>query len=222
MYLINRYFSYLFLLIAAIGILLASNTALYAQQGGKNLLQFSGVVLTADSLSPVYYASVYNLNTKRGDLSNAQGFFSMVVHSGDKIRFTAVGYRKAIITIPDNLQRDTYAIIQILEQDTIELPTVTIGPYPTPAQFEQAFMMLDLPNTELQQAKQNIDREKMRESYDVLVMDGNENFDAQMRQYVQSTYSAGQYQPIQLLNPIAWAAFFKALKKGAFKKKKTY
>jgi len=80
--------------------------------------------------------------------------------------------------------------------------------------------MLDLPNTELQQAKENLDREAARRSYDVLAMDGSENFDLQMRQYLQSTYAAGQYQPIQLLNPIAWAAFFKALKKGDFKRRK--
>lgn len=196
----------------------ASN--LHAQRGGNNLIQFSGMVLAADSLSPVYYAGVYNLTAKRGELSNAQGFFSMVVRTGDQIRFTALGYQPAIITIPDQLPNDTYSIIQFLAQDTIELPTVTVRPYPVPSQFEQAFLMLDLPNTELQQAKENLDREAARRSYDVLAMDGSENFDLQMRQYIQSTYSAGQYQPIQLLNPIAWAAFFKALKKGDFKRRK--
>lgn len=207
--------------LAIVCFLIAINSKmLYAQEGGKNLIQFSGVVLASDSLSPVYYASVFNLTRKRGDLSNAQGFFSIVVQSGDKIRFSAVGYQTAIIKIPENLKSDTYSIIQFLEQDTIELPTVMIHPYPKPSQFEQAFMMLDLPNTDLQQAKENIDREKMRESYEVLAMDGTENFNKQMKQYVQGQYSAGQYQPIQLLNPLAWAAFFKALKNGDFKKRK--
>jgi hypothetical protein len=61
----------------------------------------------------------------------------------------------------------------------------------------------------------------MRDSYEVLAMDGTENFNQQMKQYAQSQYWAGQSQPIQLLNPIAWAAFFKALKNGDFKKRKT-
>lgn len=192
-----------------------------AQAGGKNLIQFSGIVLASDSLSPVFYASVYNMTTKRGDISNAQGFFSLVVACGNKIRFSAVGYQTAFITVPCDLKNDVYSIIQFLEQDTIELPTVMVRPYPKPSQFEQAFMMLDLPNTELQQAKENIDREMLRESYEVLAMDGTENFDLQMKQYAQNQYYAGQYQPIQLLNPIAWAAFFKALKNGDFKKRKT-
>jgi hypothetical protein len=202
-------------------LLWANSQMAYAQNGGKNLIQFSGVVLVADSVAPVFYASVYNLTSKRGEVSNAQGFFSIVVESGDKIRFSAVGYRTDFVTIPHDLKSDTYSIIQFLEPDTIQLPTVLVGPYPKPSQFEQAFMMLDLPNTELQQAKENLDREKMRDSYEVLAMDGTENFNQQMKQYTQSQYWAGQSQPIQLLNPIAWAAFFKALKNGDFKKRKT-
>lgn len=189
-------------------------------QKGKDLIQFSGVVMTSDSLQPVFYASVYNITRKKGELCNWQGFFSVVAERGDKIRFSALGYRTEIITIPKDIDEDVYTIVQLMEPDTIELPEVTVHPWPTPTQFKQAFMDLDLPQSELQAAKENLDRDKIRDAMENLAMDGKENMDLMMRQSVARQYSAGQYQSIQLLNPLAWAQFFKALKRGDFSKKK--
>ena len=50
-------------------------------------------------------------------------------------------------------------------------------------------------------------------------MDGAENFDYQMRRYSQNLYSAGQTQHMRIFDVFAWAEFFKALKRGDFKKK---
>jgi len=40
-----------------------------------------------------------------------------------------------------------------------------------------------------------------------------------MRRYSQSLYSAGQTQHMRIFDVFAWAEFFKALKRGDFKKK---
>ncbi len=189
-------------------------------QKGKALIQFSGVVLTVDSIQPVFYASVYNVTRKKGELCNWQGFFSMVAERGDVIRFSALGYQTETITIPKNLNDEVYTIVQMMKADTIELPAVTVHPWPTPAYFKQSFMDLDLPQSELQAARENLDADKLKEAMAELAMDGNENMQQMMRQNVARQYSAGQYQPMQLLNPMAWVQFFQALKRGDFSKKK--
>lgn len=182
-------------------------------------MQLSGIVMSADSLHPVFYASVWNATDKRGELSNINGFFSVVAEPGDVIRFSAVGFRAAEYAIPTDIKGNMHSIVQFLERDTVQLPEVLIRPWPKPSQLKQAVLGLDLPQSELQQARENLDREKLREALNTLAMDGNENFDAQMRNIARASYTAGQYPQIQLLNPMAWAAFFKALARGDFKNK---
>ena len=40
-----------------------------------------------------------------------------------------------------------------------------------------------------------------------------------MNQYYQALYTKGQYPINNLINPLSWAAFIKAIKEGDFKKK---
>jgi len=52
-------------------------------------------------------------------------------------------------------------------------------------------------------------------------MDAQSNYRYAMQQYLTKVYTAGQYPTISLLNPIAWAQFIDAWRKGKFKKKST-
>lgn len=52
-------------------------------------------------------------------------------------------------------------------------------------------------------------------------MNGQANYRYAMQQYLTKVYTAGQYPTISLLNPIAWAQFIDAWRKGKFKKKST-
>ena len=50
--------------------------------------------------------------------------------------------------------------------------------------------------------------------------DGREAFDYAMNDIYQGYKYSGQFKPMNLLNPQAWAEFIKAWKRGDFKRKK--
>jgi len=212
-------FKYPILLFCCLIALTAGSPKAFAQYGNEKLVQLSGIVMSADSLNPIPYCSIWDKSIRRGTVSNIQGFFSFVVHKGDTVLFSAVGFDKAKLVVPADLTDNTYSVVQFMRNDTILLPTAVIYPWPTPHEFKQAFLALDIPDDDIMRAEKNLDHERIQQLAYTMKMDGMENFDYQMRRYSQSLYSAGQTQHMRIFDVFAWAEFFKALKRGDFKKK---
>jgi len=183
------------------------------------LIQFSGLVLTSDSLMGIPYAAVIIKGQGRGTIANHQGFFSLVAQVGDRVQFSSIGFRTEEITIPDTLTRNKYSVIQLLTQDTVHLPTVLIYPWPSKEEFKRAFLSLNIPDDDYERARQNLEREKLREIGDIMAMDAKETTDYYFRQQSQRFYYTGQVPPQNIFNPIAWANFIDAWKRGEFRKK---
>lgn len=193
---------------------------LSAQGNDEDLIQFSGVLLSSDSLNPVPFAHVIIAKSRRGTISDYYGFFSFVARKGDTVRFTAVGYKSAFYFIPDTLTTDRYSLIQLMTRDTINLAMAVVYPWPSKEQFRQAFLTMNIPDDDLERAKRNLARAEMKERMENMPMDGSMNYKYQMQQQQSKLYYAGQYPSISLLNPIAWAQFIQAWKRGDFKRKK--
>ncbi len=192
-------------------------THVFAQD--KDLLQFSGVVVESDSLGAIPFAKVMIKGSNRGTISDFYGYFSFVAQKKDTIIFTALGFKKAQYIIPDTLSGNKYSLIQIMRFDTIVLGSVTIYPWPTREQFHTAFMNTKGPDSDMQRAHKNLDREAMKAQYEAMAMDGSMNFKSTMQQYQSRLYWAGQYPPNNLLNPFAWAQFIKLWREGKLKRK---
>ena len=207
------------LFFALLGINLLNSIAL--AQGDANekreLIQFSGVIVTGDSLNKVPYVNIIITNSNRGAISDFFGYFSFVAQEQDTIQFSAVGFKKAQFVIPDSLSINRYSLIQLMVRDTILLPETFIYPWPTKEQFRQAFMNLDIPDDDLERAKKNLELAEMRERYKATGMDASMNFTNAMQEQSTKLYYAGQNPPIGLLNPIAWVKFIEAWKKGELK-----
>lgn len=206
-----------------IGILFISSFATLetqAQTKNDSLLQFSGVLLTRDSLEAVPFASVLIKGTQRGTMSDYFGYYSFVAERGDTIQFSYVGFKDALFVIPDSLNRKNYSLIQMMDVDTIILQEAVIYPWPTKEQFRQAFLDLRLPEDDKQLAERNLARADMKERMENMQADGSETFKMSMRNHGNQLYYAGQLPPNNLLNPIAWAKFIKAWKNGDFKRKR--
>lgn len=197
-----------------------SNFQTHAQTKNDSLLQFSGVLLTRDSLMAVPFANILIKNSKRGTISDYFGYFSFVAERGDTIQFSYVGFKDALFVIPDSLNRKNYSLIQMMDQDTVILQEAVIYPWPTKEQFREAFLSLHLPEDDKQRAERNLNRAEMKERMENMGMDGSENFTYAMQQHGAQLYYAGQLPPNNLLNPLAWAKFIKAWKNGDFKRKK--
>ena len=201
-------------------ILLSFNGFANAQSGQRpDLIQFSGVIVSGDSLSPVPYSSIIIRNTRRGTISDFFGFFSFVAQEMDTIEFSSMGYKDATFIIPDSLTTTRYSLIQVLAKDTIRLPEAVIYPWPTREQFREAFLNLRIPDGNLERARKNLAWAQMHERISHTKMDGSENYRYKMQQYQSQLYYAGQYPPINLFNPIAWAKFIRAWKNGDLKTK---
>src|SRR5690554_6042463 len=109
------------------------STALNAQKKSEknDLIQFSGVLVSSDSLDQVSYASVVDKTTGKGTMSDYYGYFSFVTRPGDTILFNAFGYKTSSYIVPDSLKEIRYSIIHVMTPDTLLLPEVDIYPWPS-------------------------------------------------------------------------------------------
>ncbi|MEQ9186706.1 MAG: carboxypeptidase-like regulatory domain-containing protein [Cryomorphaceae bacterium] len=186
----------------------------------EGLLQLSGVVVSGDSLTPVPFSSVIIRGSSRGTICDYYGFFSLVVRETDTITFSSVGYRNVDFIVPDTLQSKRYSIIQLLQKDTITLPEQKVYPWPSKAQFEQAFLTLNAPTDDYDRAFENMTREDVRLAVQGVPMSAQGNYNYVVQQEYTRLYNQGLLPQISLLNPLAWAQFIEAWKKGDFKSNK--
>lgn len=186
----------------------------------NTLVQFSGIIVASDSLTPVSFANIIIKGTHRGTISDYYGFFSFVAQTGDTIQFSSIGYKKAYFVIPDTLKEHRYSLIQVMIKDTVQLPEALIYPWPSKEQFKEAFLNLRLPKDDYQRAYANLSREELMKRYEITPMDASMNYKFAMQQQYSRIYSIGQLPYNNLLNPLAWMEFIKAWKRGDFKRKK--
>jgi len=209
-----------FLRYAILPIFLFNASYLFAQNNQKDsVVQLYGIVMTADSLQAIPRASVIVEDKLRGTFTNDQGVFSIVVLKGDLIRFSSIGFKDREITIPTNLQGNQYSVIQLMVSDTAYLPATILRPRPTRAQFERDFVNTDVPADQIEIARENTNEATRRALIAALPADGREAVAAQQRQQATKYSYMGQVPPQNIFNPIAWAEFIQAWKRGDFKKK---
>jgi len=192
-------------------------SAVNSQDNEKKLIQFSGVVVTGDSLIPVPYVHISVRHKYRGTISDFYGFFSFVAREGDTLDFSSIGYKSASYIVPDTLSTNRYSLIQVMNSDTIYLSETVIYPWPTPSQFKHAFINIVVPEDDYDRAMKNLAYMEMRERLSNMPMDGRMNYKNYIQQQTGRLYYAGQLPPNNLLNPFAWSQFIKAWKEGKFK-----
>ncbi len=182
-----------------------------------SVVQFYGVVMTADSLQGIPSVSVVVKGQGRGTFSNEQGVFSIVVMKGDQIEFSSIGYKPKLYQIPKNLEGNQWSIIQLMVTDTMYLPATIIKPRPTREQFERDFVNTKVPDDEIEIARQNNDAVKRRVLSRGLPSDAREAANLYLKKSATRYSYMGQNPPQNIFNPLAWADFIQAWKRGDFK-----
>ncbi len=182
-----------------------------------SVIQLYGVVMSADSLRALPSVSIVVKGRNQGTLTNEQGVFSIVVLKGDKIEFTSVGYKPKLVNIPKNLDGNQQSMIQLMVEDTIYLPATIIKKRPSREEFERDFVNAKVPDDQQEVARQNLSEANRRALMAVYPRDGREATNYYLKQSAQKYYSAGQLPPQNIFNPLAWAEFIKAWKRGDFK-----
>lgn len=129
--------------------------------------------------------------------------------------------------IPENINSENIAVIQLMVRDTILLPTTQVYPWPSKESFKNAFINLKIKDDDYEIAMKNLAKEQIKDiirndkaagtDFDRFRMDGSMNYRYYVDQQISKLYYSGQYPPNNLLNPIAWAQFLKALQNGDLK-----
>jgi len=184
-----------------------------------SVVQLYGVVMSADSLRGLPGVSIIDKHDGRGTISSNQGVFSIAVLKGDQIEFSSIGFKSRTATIPWNLEGNQFSMIQLMVTDTVYLPASIIKPRPTREQFERDFVRTEVPDDDIEIARQNNDVAKRRVLSASLPRDGREAANFALKQSAQRYYYSGQVPPMNIFNPVAWADFIKAWKRGDFKNK---
>ena len=191
-----------------------------AKPSNPALIQFSGVVLDQDSLTPIPFVSILIKGTGRGTICNFSGFFSLIVNPGDELEFHSVSHKYRSYKIADTITQKYYYAIQILTKDTFQLSEVEVYPWPTKEDFKRAFLALDLNDTDMDRADKNLQKEALTYLERNQSASASENYKYVMQAYYTKVYTTGQAPSMTLLNPVAWAQFIDAWRKGKFSNKK--
>jgi hypothetical protein len=192
------------------------------QGGDPVVMQFSGLVVSGDSLYGLPGIYVYVPKAGRGTMTNQFGFFSMPVLPNDSVVISGLGYRSRSLKVKENENLSVSVVIKMLE-DTILLPMVEIFPYHSEKEFKEAFLALTLSDEQ--------QRGYMQANVDPLLlarMQRNTNNTA-YQNYRGATYNQINKDQMRyavptmaFLNPFAWAEVVRSIRRGDLKKKAIY
>jgi CarboxypepD_reg-like domain len=185
-----------------------------------SVVQLYGVIMTADSLKAIPFASVVVNKKGRGTITNNDGVFSIAVNKGEQIVFSCIGFKDRTISIPASLEGNQYSVIQLMVNDTNFLPATILKPRPTRAQFERDFVNAKVDEDMYETARKNTSASQKRIILSSLPYDGKEAVGASLNQQASKYYYSGQLPPMNILNPAAWKSFINSWKRGDYKSKK--
>lgn len=183
-----------------------------ADMNGRKVVQFSGMTIDADSLFPIPFVAIVIKGTTRGVYSTGSGYYSIVAQGRDTLEFYSLGYKTGVYIIPDTFTTSQVNHVQTLKMDTVLLTEMVVYPWPSREQFKNSFLALDIPDDDMERARMNLAQQRMVAAAQSVRADGQGAYRAQMQQQTNKNYYAGQYQPNNLLNPIAWAKFIQSMR----------
>ncbi len=191
-------------------------------QKNTKLIQFSGFLLTPsrDSMLPVCFGQVYNMNKKIGTTANYEGYFSLVVSANDTLIFKCLGFKETKYIIPNTIEGNKFTALQIMSRDIVELSEIIIVPWNTMSEFKQAFVDLQLNNDDLIRAQQNLSLQRLERAERSLEYDGGEMAGYTLGLQTQQNFNNSTMPVYGLTNPIAWYNFIDALRNGKLKNKR--
>jgi hypothetical protein len=200
-------------------LLLSAPFAVHAQfdKLKDSVVEIYGVIMTADSLKAIPSVSIVVKGGNQGTYSNEQGVFSLVVLKGESIEFTSVGYKPILYTIPDTVSTNQVSMVQLMVQDAQYLPATVIRARPTREQFERDFVNTPVPDDDIEIARQNNSAATRRMLARSLPANATEAASTYLKNSAQKYYYQGQAPPMNIFNPVAWADFIQAWKRGDFR-----
>ena len=183
------------------------------------IIQLSGVVVSENVLNQLPYSTVYDISIKHGVISDYYGYFSLAVYPGDTLLFKYFGYKTSSFVVPDTLKENRYSIIHMLQEDTLEMPEVTVYPWPSRENFAKEFVEMEPYSDAFRRAQEQLSGDNLAFAAARLDGDASLSFGSMQNQQYTRIYTNGQMPVNNFLNPYAWGKFIDEWKKGNLKKK---
>jgi hypothetical protein len=192
-----------------------SFTAFAQKPAQEKLVQFSGIISDIDSANVIPYVTITNQTFKKQQISaDYRGYFTFIVHPGDTILFTAIGYKKFTTVIPVINPDSKYTTMVKLKADVINLPTVRVFPWATTEEFTREFLAMKLADDDMAIAKKNLSRESINGMIVSLPRDGQEIASQNYRYNFDRMVNKNMVQTNPLLNPFAWGKLMQQIFDG--------
>ena len=180
----------------------------------SRLVKLSGVVVSEEELTPMPYTTVYDKTQRRGVIADYYGFFSFVVYPGDTLLFSSFSYKTSTFIVPDTLKERRYSIIHILQKDTLNLPEITVYPWPSREDFARAFVEMKPYEDAIRRAQRELSGENLAFVAARLENDASLAYGYASNQRYTKLYTNGQLPVNNLLNPYSWAKLIQDWKEG--------
>lgn len=192
-----------------------SITAFAQKPAQERLVQFSGIITDIDSATIIPYVTITNVSYKNQRLAaDYRGYFTFIVHPGDTVIFTAIGYKKISIVIPVINPDNKYTAMVKMKSEVINLPTVRIFPWATTEEFTREFLAMKLADDDMAIAKKNLSRESINGLIQTLPRDGQEIGSQNYRYNFDRMINKNMVQTNPLLNPFAWSKLMQQIIEG--------
>lgn len=192
-----------------------SLTAFAQKPVQQRLIQFSGIITDIDSVSVIPYVTITNISNKNQRIAaDYRGYFTMIVHPGDTLLFTAIGYKKFSTIIPVINPDNKYTAMVKMKSEVINLPTVRIFPWATTEEFTREFLSMKLADDDMAIAKKNLSRESINGMIQTLPRDGQEIGSQNYRYNFDRMINKNMVQTNPLLNPFAWGKLMQQIFDG--------
>lgn len=180
----------------------------------SKMIQLSGVVVSEEDLNPMPYITVFDKSIRKGVFADYYGFFSMVSFPGDTLCFSYFGYKTSTYIVPDTLKDNRYSIIHMLQRDTVNLPEVTVYPWPSKEEFADYFVNMKPYNDAMRRAQKELSGESLAFIAARLDSDASLAHGYALNQRYTKLYTNGQMPVNNLLNPYSWSKLIKDWKEG--------
>jgi hypothetical protein len=204
--------SYLFII--QFVLLFSSFSSAQNKRDSTKFLQLSGVAISEGDLNSLPYTTVYDKTIQKGVISDYYGFFSMVVLPGDTLLFSTFGYKTSSYIVPDSLKENRYSMIHMLQRDTINLPSVTVYPWPSREDFARAFVEMEPYDDAIRRAQRELSGESLAFVAARLDNDASLAYGNVANERYTKLYTNGQLPVNNLLNPYSWAKLIQDWKAG--------
>lgn len=209
---IMRYFLVLLITILSFS---SSAQTIEEEKEPEKFIQLTGIIIS-DSLFRVPFATVSDISTKRGVVADYYGYFAIVVHPGDTLVFSSLGYKRKLYVVDDTTSMN-YSLVQVMTYDTIVADPVEVYPWPSKEDLDDYIVNMDVDDDAITRARERLTPQEMAFVGALMASDGYSSYSASQQQYLQEQYTRGQGAQNNLLNPSSWAQFLNGIGTGKYR-----